>query len=95
MGVYHRSCVRQRKLQTEASAGPGSVVAHLPGERGTGQSLAEEGSSGLEKGPSNTGHVNLRCLNGYTDPGHPDTQAIRGGSADKILLGAAARYSGN
>ncbi|KAJ1181912.1 hypothetical protein NDU88_007111 [Pleurodeles waltl] len=73
---------------------PGSAVARLPGERRTGQGLAEEGSSGLEKGPSTNRCVNRRCLDGYADPGCPDTQAIRGGSADKILLGAAARYSG-
>ncbi|KAJ1115497.1 hypothetical protein NDU88_003721 [Pleurodeles waltl] len=76
------------------AAGPGSAVARLLGERGTGQGLAEEGSSGLEKRPSTTRRVNLRCRGRYADPGRPDTQAIRGGSADKILVGAAARYSG-
>ncbi|KAJ1100236.1 hypothetical protein NDU88_005323 [Pleurodeles waltl] len=75
-------------------AGPGSAVARLPGERRRGQGLAEEGSSGLDKGPSTTQRVNLRCLDGYADPGRPDTQAIWGGSADKILLGAVARYFG-
>ncbi|KAJ1189479.1 hypothetical protein NDU88_006224 [Pleurodeles waltl] len=76
------------------AAGLGSAVARLPGERRTSQGLAEEGSASLEEGPSTTRHVNLRCLDGCADPGCPDTQATRGGSANEILLGAAARYSG-